>query len=1039
MRKSNGFFETAIVAAVAVLGFTGNAGAAVANETITYTTTGTYKCTLPADVEIYALGAGGGGEGGHYYKCNISGNKYVGTGAGGGGGGAVYAKLRIRQSSDIKISQLSGKGGSGGEPRDRTNCNGWLGGIDGETVPSTIITVGGYTITANSGVGGGEAVCGDCIDNGGGSGGTATIIGAANSSVTLLDSAKMIGGKGDDGQKDGIKNRKGGNAALISNKGYYSSFGGSAGGYSSTSQYGGQVGSGAGAGGSGGYSGSYSGGNGAAGQVKIVVTHLWTVKFDSTYGYVVNQNPITDVLNGNAIARPTGTPTRTGYEFVDWYPVKTGGEAWNFSKGITKDTTLYARWTADKYGITYNLNGGINNPNPSEYTIETSTITLGAPTREHFTFGGWYENSTFSGSQITSIVKGSTGAKTYWAKWIPIECTVTFNSQGGSPTPPDRTVNSGDTISEPSVKPAKDGTAFFGWFKDMDGKYQWNFANDIVGSNITLYAAYGANRLGLLDEEFIYNGKPQKLGTIKLLKSEGGWVDLVEGTHFDAVYKNNTNSGTASATITCKGDYSYISVQEIFFTVRKREISVSWYNTNLTWNGELQAPTPMSSDNNFPVAVTQETLNADAGTYTAEALPLDTNVLITMNQKVSYKINPQYVQVRWENTLFTYNGEEQIPTATIVDEDFPVTVKPYFESINAGNYTAEAVLTTANRNIVLTGNTTPYQIVKKEVRVEWENTGPFEYNKMVQAPKAIIKTGDDMFDTLALSVSNSHSQVGKYTGQQAAIASIIDQRIAPNITLTNNTCDYEITKRPLEVVLTKKKYEDDPDDNERVTVNKVSVARKPDITVGGVIDSLKTLIGYDGFAVDTLKNEADNESVLSGEPRFEISKLETGTRSRSKRDGVLKISDLLENGEYTVNIKVSDIFAQNYALNDGQAVLKVSDSSVTFSMSRDGDDTPIRDKKKPDSKHGILLEKAVVSHLAKINVKTPEQAQVNLVIYDNAGNAVYKTSGKNIDTFVWNLTNNAGRNVANGTYLIVVEAKGAKGNYAYSAKVGVKR
>jgi len=111
------------------------------------------------------------------------------------------------------------------------------------------------------------------------------------------------------------------------------------------------------------------------------------------------------------------------------------------------------------------------------------------------------------------------------------------------------------------------------------------------------------------------------------------------------------------------------------------------------------------------------------------------------------------------------------------------------------------------------------------------------------------------------------------------------------------------------------------------------------------------------------------------------------------------------------------------------AVLIIEESSAS----------PIRDVRKQDNKHGILLEKAVVSQSAKISVKTPEQAQIDLVIYDNAGNVVYKTSGKNTETFVWNLTNLSGRNVANGSYLIVVEAKGAKGNYAYSAKVGVKR
>ena len=71
-------------------------------------------------------------------------------------------------------------------------------------------------------------------------------------------------------------------------------------------------------------------------------------------------------------------------------------------------------------------------------------------------------------------------------------------------------------------------------------------------------------------------------------------------------------------------------------------------------------------------------------------------------------------------------------------------------------------------------------------------------------------------------------------------------------------------------------------------------------------------------------------------------------------------------------------------------------------------------------------------------MRTPEQAQINLVVYDNAGNAVFEKTQNNAK-FVWDLTNNAGRNVANGSYLIIAEARGLKGNYAYSAKIGVKR
>jgi M6 family metalloprotease-like protein len=97
--------------------------------------------------------------------------------------------------------------------------------------------------------------------------------------------------------------------------------------------------------------------------------------------------------------------------------------------------------------------------------------------------------------------------------------------------------------------------------------------------------------------------------------------------------------------------------------------------------------------------------------------------------------------------------------------------------------------------------------------------------------------------------------------------------------------------------------------------------------------------------------------------------------------------------------------------------------------------------KKFDGKNGISFEKSVVSDFAKIDVKTPENATVNIVIYDNLGNVVFETSGKSGEIFVWNLTNKTGRYVANGAYLVLAEAKGktSKKLYLYSAKIGVKR
>lgn len=65
------------------------------------------------------------------------------------------------------------------------------------------------------------------------------------------------------------------------------------------------------------------------------------------------------------------TPTRFGYEFKGWYDsYNTKYETCLFK--YTNDFYLHASWNAIDYKIIYNLDGGVNNSNPSVYTIESS-------------------------------------------------------------------------------------------------------------------------------------------------------------------------------------------------------------------------------------------------------------------------------------------------------------------------------------------------------------------------------------------------------------------------------------------------------------------------------------------------------------------------------------------------------------------------------------------------------------------------------------------------------------------------------------------
>ena len=99
-------------------------------------------------------------------------------------------------------------------------------------------------------------------------------------------------------------------------------------------------------------------------------------------------------------------------------------------------TGLHACW---EFSVNYNLNGATDQI-ALMYTNYNNCqgMTLPIPTRDNYIFAGWYDNSSFSGSPVTTIAAGSTGTKTYYAKWTESPCwhtaldNTTYGGTGGT-------------------------------------------------------------------------------------------------------------------------------------------------------------------------------------------------------------------------------------------------------------------------------------------------------------------------------------------------------------------------------------------------------------------------------------------------------------------------------------------------------------------------------------------------------------------------------------------------------------------------------
>ena len=203
--------------------------------------------------------------------------------------------------------------------------------------------------------------------------------------------------------------------------------------------------------------------------------------------------------SGTLATRPDAPAATPGYTFGGWN--KADGTAWDYaSDKVTDNITLYAKWAANTYTITFDTAGG------SEVITKTIEVTYGeqfgdmpVPKREGYVFLGWYD--ALVGGKCYGDSDGKSTSPydkdvsiTLYAQWAEAPSRmVYFNTCGGTMTGPVEVLHKLNTPIAKPDNPTKPGHTFNGWYTDSALTQAWNF-DDWVTGELKLYAGWTVNQ-----------------------------------------------------------------------------------------------------------------------------------------------------------------------------------------------------------------------------------------------------------------------------------------------------------------------------------------------------------------------------------------------------------------------------------------------------------------------------------------------------------------------------------------------------------------
>ena len=195
---------------------------------------------------------------------------------------------------------------------------------------------------------------------------------------------------------------------------------------------------------------------------------VYVVFTANTYKIAFNNNGGTGSMNtitctyDKDCTLTKNTFTKTGYTFAGWSKTSDGEIEYTNNETVKNlatsgSITLYAKWTANTYTITYNANGGSGSMSKTTCTYDTNcTIAANSFTKTGYTFANWTKDSTTgtsytAGSTVKNLV--TSGNVNMYAKWKANTYKIAYtmnNGTLGTNKPTSGTYNANVLIDNPT-------------------------------------------------------------------------------------------------------------------------------------------------------------------------------------------------------------------------------------------------------------------------------------------------------------------------------------------------------------------------------------------------------------------------------------------------------------------------------------------------------------------------------------------------------------------------------------------------------------